>query len=78
MDALSREKGDLRSPLNAALVARAFVHIRRNDRVSRGSSERFGLIPKDLNDQAKYWKKLYNSAKGAGSGSKFLKDVRFT
>ena len=54
---------DLRKPLFSALAARLKL------------SNVPASIPSDLEGQASYWKKYYNSSEGAGDAPKFIKDV---
>lgn len=63
IDEVDRTKGDLQTPLIGGVVARSFL-LRKP-----------AAIPMDLNEQAEYWKQVYNSGSGAGSAAKFLNDV---
>lgn len=55
---------DLRMPLYSGIAARLFL------------SNIPSAIPRDVRGQAKYWKDHYNSAAGAGSEQKFIRDVK--
>ena len=54
---------DLRKPLFSALAARLKL------------SNVAASIPRDVEGQASYWKKHYNTSEGAGDVPKFIKDV---
>ena len=63
IDWMKVKKEDLTKPLYSGLAARLFL------------GNKPEAIPADLTGQAKYWKKYYNTASGAGNWQKFKDDV---
>ena len=65
IDVMQLEREDMDKPLQNAIVARLFLH----------SKSKGGLLPTELDAQANFWKKYYNTAKGKGTVKGFISRI---
>ncbi len=65
INVMQLEREDMDKPLQNAIVARLFLH----------SKSKGGLLPTELDAQANFWKKYYNTAKGKGTVKGFISRI---